>query len=69
MNREIFGQILPLLSSPTPTIRILIWINSGMEYVTLSHELFNFEPEVRFELTVIPNYKFGGVDHCPILAN
>ena len=49
MNREIIGQILLLLSSPTPTIRILIWLiklnttlQSGMEYITLSRDLFRF---------------------------
>ena len=40
MNREIIGQILLLLSSPTPTIRKLVWIISGTEYITLRRDLF-----------------------------
>ena len=50
INIQIIGQILLLLSSPTLTIRKLIWKNiyrlrygkfiSGMEYITLRRDLF-----------------------------
>ena len=44
-------QILLLLSSPTPTIRKLVWITSGTEYVTLRRDLLQYQKWTRVKIT------------------